>query len=106
MKHTDRKRESAGDRKRQRQAEQARIKAENEPIHLRPDEPAQQQISERGAHRTGIPEKVGRQHAAAEEKYHQQKHEQEKRQTVAERMGRVVRPAEDDDPKHRHGHKL
>lgn len=98
MTDTNHKRETAGDRKRQREAERARIKAENEPIHLKPNEPFQQQMSERAARTTPLASmhnKGGKEHAKLVE--------EQRRPTVAELRGRVVRPPAE-GPEHRHSH--
>lgn len=114
-------RETAGDRKRQRQAEYARTKAENEPIHLKPGETFQQQMSESAARTTplrSMHNKGGKEYGKFLEEQYQAKPAidikesfKEKlaahRQTVGERMGRVVRPSEEpDERRHDRGPKL
>lgn len=79
-------------RREQRQVE----RAEKEPIHLKSGEPFQQQMSQRAASRTGMANRGGLETHKAEEQRHAAR-----RQTVGERMGRVVRPSEEPD-EHRH----
>lgn len=90
----------------QRRAEQARIKAENEPIRLKPGEPFQQQMSERAAVTTplsSMAHKGGKEFAQyAAEQSRQQKFQS----AIRDRMQQIRRPPADDDREHKHGHSL